>query len=69
MTKGRVFLAKFMHFFGYFMALIYIGLGASLFLKQVFPSIPEKLKIAFALFFIAYGVFRFARLFTQNREE
>ncbi len=68
MSKGRVFFSKFMIIFGYFMAIVYVGLGASLFLKQVFPGIPPNLKIAFSLFFIAYGIFRFVKMISKHQE-
>jgi hypothetical protein len=57
-----------MVFFGYLMALIYIGLGIMLFIPKVYPYIPAALKFSFALFFIAYGFYRFVKLFTKKTE-
>jgi len=68
MALNRVWLSKFMTGFGYFMAVIYIGLGISLFFQRVFPGIPRNLKFVFALFFIAYGIFRFIRIHSGRKE-
>jgi len=61
--------SKFMSYFGYLMAVIYIGLGAMLFVPDVYPNIPGVLKFSFALFFIAYGFFRLIKLITKKREQ
>jgi len=63
-TKG--WFSQFMLAFGYLMAIVYVGLGASLFLPRVFPNIPGNLKLTFALFFIAYGFFRLVKLVTRK---
>jgi hypothetical protein len=68
MMFSREFLSKFMVFFGYLMALIYIGLGAMLFIPYIYPGIPRNLKFAFALFFIAYGFFRLVKMITKKSE-
>ncbi len=60
--------SKFMVFFGYLMAVIYIGLGALLFIPYIYPGIPRNLKFAFALFFIAYGFFRLVKIITKKSE-
>jgi hypothetical protein len=54
--------------FGYVMAVVYIGLGCSLFFQKVFPGIPKNLKLTFALFFIAYGIFRLVKLRPKKSE-
>jgi predicted membrane protein len=68
MTFNKGWLSKFMVFFGYFMAAVYIGLGAMLFFPKVYPNIPGVLKFSFALFFIAYGFFRLVKLITKKAE-
>jgi len=68
MLRSKVWFAKFMIFFGYLMAFIYICLGALLFVPKLYPYVPGVLKFAFALFFIAYGLFRLAKLITQKSE-
>ncbi len=68
MAVNKSWFSKFMVYFGYLMALIYIGLGAMLFLPRVYPDIPAALKFSFALFFIAYGLFRFVKLYTRKPE-
>jgi hypothetical protein len=57
-----------MLFFGYLMAIVYIGIGGMLFIPHVYPGIPRNLKIAFALFFMAYGLFRLVKLITKKSE-
>jgi hypothetical protein len=66
LNKG--WFSKFMSYFGYLMAAVYIGLGAMLFLPSVYPNIPGVLKFSFALFFIAYGFFRLVKLITKKTE-
>lgn len=61
--------SKFMSYFGYLMAAIYIGLGAMLFIPRVYPNVPGVLKFSFALFFIAYGFFRLVKLITKKKEQ
>jgi hypothetical protein len=60
--------SKFMVFFGYLMAIIYIALGGMLFIPHVYPGIPVNLKFAFSLFFIAYGLFRLVKMITKKSE-
>lgn len=60
--------SKFMVFFGYLMAVIYIGLGSVLFIPNIYPGIPRNLKFAFSLFFIAYGLFRLVKMITKKSE-
>jgi uncharacterized membrane protein YjjB (DUF3815 family) len=68
MVVSKEWLAKFMGFFGYLMAAIYIGLGTVLFIPGIYPNIPGVLKFSFALFFIAYGLFRLVKLITKKTE-
>lgn len=68
MLFGKGWFSKFMVYFGYLMALIYIGLGVMLFLPKVYPNIPAPLKFSFALFFIAYGFYRMVKLFNNKKE-
>jgi len=68
MMISKGWLSKFMVFFGYLMAAIYIGLGILLFMPKVYPYVPGVLKFSFALFFIAYGFFRLVKLITKKTE-
>lgn len=61
--------SRFMSYFGYLMAAVYIGLGAMLFIPRVYPNVPGVLKFSFALFFIAYGFFRLVKLITKKKEQ
>lgn len=65
-SKGR--LSTFMRYFGYLMSVIYVCLGFVLLLSDVFPVSPLALKFSFALFLIAYGFFRMAKLITKKSE-
>jgi len=62
MLADKAWFSKFMTVFGYVMAFVYIGLGAILFWDGVFPYVPKNFKFAFALFFIAYGFYRFVKM-------
>jgi len=68
MIFDKAWLAKFMHIFGYVMAVVYIGLGCYLFLPRAYASIPKNLKLAFSLFFIAYGFFRLVKMRNGKNE-
>lgn len=68
MLLNKGWFAKFMVVFGYFMAFVYIGLGAMLFIPKVYPIIPGVLKITFSFFFIAYGCFRLVKMFTRKTD-
>lgn len=59
---NKAWLAKFMTIFGYVMVVVYIGLGVMLLMPRFYPYIPANLKFAFAIFFIAYGIFRLVRI-------
>ena len=71
MSELRPILAKFMIYFGFFMVVLYLGLGCYILFSPSFPDIPQNIKMVFGFFFIAYGVFRLVRsLMTmkQNRQ-
>jgi hypothetical protein len=68
MIFNKELFSRFMLYFGYLMSVIYIGLGGMLFVPQVYPGIPTALKFSFALFFIAYGIFRLVKLITRKNE-
>jgi len=68
MLFNKSWFANFMLIFGYFMAFVYIGLGAMLFIPKVFPTIHPVLKPTFAFFFIAYGFFRLVKLITRKKD-
>lgn len=62
----------FMTMFGFFMVLLYIGLGFYILFAPYFDAIqPQVVRLVFALFFIAYGVFRFVRIYfkVKNRRD
>lgn len=59
-------LAKFMVIFGYVMVAVYIGLGVMLFIPGFYPYVPVNLKFVFAIFFIAYGLFRLVRILSRK---
>ncbi len=69
MSLSKGWFSKFMSYFGYLMAAVYIGLGVMLFIPRVYPNIPGVLKFTFALFFIAYGFFRLVKLITKKKEQ
>ncbi len=68
MLFNRGWFSSFMVFFGYMMAVIYIGIGCVLLITKLFPAIPWNLKFTFALFFIAYGSFRLVKMITKKPE-
>lgn len=68
LNNSKGLLSKFMIFFGYLMAAIYVGLGIVLLSSDIFPVKPLALKFSFALFFIAYGFFRLVKLITKKTE-
>ena len=55
-----------MEIFGYVMVAVYIGLGVMLFIPRFYPYVPANLKFAFAIFFLAYGVFRLVRMLSKK---
>jgi len=61
-------LSRFMIFFGYLMAAIYVMLGVVLLATDIFPVKPPALKFSFALFLIAYGFYRLVKLVTKRTE-
>jgi prolipoprotein diacylglyceryltransferase len=68
MLQNKSRFTKFMTVFGFFMAATYIVLGITLLLTNYFPDIPKNIKFVFAFFFIAYGLFRFVRIWTKANE-
>lgn len=50
------------------MSLIYIGLGISLFIPNLFNIASWEMKFAFALFLIAYGFYRLVKQITKKTE-
>lgn len=60
--------AKFMLYFGLSMSVIYIVLGICLFVLPYFNYISKEMRIGFGIFFIAYGVFRFARGYSRVKK-
>lgn len=68
MLQNKSKFTRFMTVFGFFMAATYVGLGIVLLLTGFFPNIPKNIKFVFAFFFIAYGLFRFVRIWTKSNE-
>ena len=68
MLLSKVWLSKFMVFFGYLMSVIYIGLGAALFIPGIFIINSWELRFAFAFFLIAYGIYRLVKMITLKTE-
>lgn len=68
MLLNKVWFSKFMVFFGYLMSAIYVGLGVSLFIPGLFTINSWELRFAFALFLIAYGLFRLVKMVTRKTE-
>lgn len=68
MLQNKSKFTKFMTVFGFFMAATYIGLGITLLLANSFSYIPKNIKFVFAFFFIAYGLFRFVRIWNKANE-
>jgi len=68
MLFNKVWFAKFMVFFGYLMSVIYIGLGVSLFIPNVYNIQSWEIKFAFAIFLIAYGFYRLVKQITKQKE-
>jgi len=65
---NKLWLTKFMVVFGYFMVAVYLALGVLLFIPRFYPYIPSNIKFVFAIFFIAYGLFRLVRIISKKRE-
>ena len=68
MLQNKSKFTKFMTVFGFAMAIIYVGLGIALLLSSFFSYIPKNIKFVLAFFFIAYGLFRFVRIWTKAKE-
>ena len=68
MLFSKGWLSKFMIYFGYLMSAIYVVLGIVLLATNIFPVKPPALKFSFALFLIAYGFYRLAKLITKKTE-
>ncbi len=68
MAFDKVWFSRFMKYFGYLMAAIYVGLGITLLTSDIFHGIPPALKFSFSLFFIAYGLFRLVKLITKQTQ-
>jgi len=68
MLFSKVWFSKFMVFFGYLMSAIYIGLGVSLFIPNIFVINSWELRFAFALFLITYGLYRLVKQITKKTQ-
>ena len=57
-----------MIWFGFFMVAVFLCIGIALIFFPVYNYLPGNMKKILGLFFIAYGIFRFARLYQQITE-
>jgi prolipoprotein diacylglyceryltransferase len=68
MDWDRNLFSKIMIGFGFVMVAVFLGMGITLIYFPIF-NIPNKnMRLVFGFFFIAYGLFRMARLYQQIRE-
>jgi len=58
-----------MEIFGYCMAGIYVVLGILCMMLKNFDYWPKNIRMIFGMFFVAYGLFRFIRIYYKNKEE
>ena len=68
MLFNKGWLSKFMIYFGYLMAAIYVGLGLVILVTNKFPDLPAAMKFSFGLFLIAYGFYRLVKMFTKKTD-
>jgi len=68
MAFDKKLLAKIMIWFGLGMVVIFFGLGIMLIYFPVYTYLPQEIKTIIGIFFIAYGFFRLARVYTQIRQ-
>lgn len=54
--------------FGFFMVVLYIGLGATLMFFPAFTYVPKEIRLIFGFFFLMYGAFRLVRLLQKLKE-
>ncbi|MFA4851272.1 MAG: hypothetical protein WC868_07390 [Bacteroidales bacterium] len=70
MDWDRNLFFKIMTGFGFVMVAVFLGIGIALLFFPVFNIIPDKnMRFVFGFFFIAYGLFRLARLYQQIKEQ
>jgi len=69
MTGNRDLFSKIMLGFGFIMVAVFIGIGLSLIFLPKFNYLPLNMRYVVGLFFIAYGLFRIARIINQIREQ
>lgn len=58
-----------MNIMGFFMAVLYIGIGLYLLFAPYFKYIPNTIRITFCVFFIMYGIFRFVRVYYKYKND
>jgi hypothetical protein len=69
MARDNYLFAKIMIWFGFFMVAVFVGLGIMMiFLPAVYPYLPSDMRKIIGIFFLAYGIFRLARITTQIRQ-
>jgi hypothetical protein len=71
-TNSR--LGKFTNVFGFVMVGLYFFLGCMIIFSGYFRYLPDNARVVFGIFLIAYGAFRFVRLYykiknAQKEEE
>ena len=55
--------------FGFVMVAIFIGIGIAIIFSSKFNYLPINMRYIVGIFFIAYGLFRIARIIHQIREQ
>ncbi|MCK9616277.1 MAG: hypothetical protein M0R21_00400 [Lentimicrobiaceae bacterium] len=61
-------LGKMMQILGIVVVFLYLGIGTFLFFFAEKYNLPKNIKVIFGFFFIAYGLFRAARIWSKYRE-
>jgi hypothetical protein len=73
MAINRNLISKVMIGIGFTVVVIFFGLGIALITLPVyidpFNALPRNMELVLSLFFIAYGLFRFAKLIQQIKEQ
>ncbi len=69
MARDKHLLSKIMFGFGFVMVAIFLGIGIALIFSPKFYYLPPNMRYVVGLFFIAYGLFRIARIINSIREQ
>ncbi len=69
MDWDRNLFSKIMTGFGFVMVAIFLGIGIALMFFPVFYLPDKNMRLIFGFFFIAYGLFRLARIYQQIKKQ